>query len=99
MIRMKVLVTMFTKDQEIITAKEKHQEACRQIAEEGFTQIYNETLKTSSEYQSDVRTATVKGACIGAMVAGLGLIGIGALGYKKLSNRQKMKKIKKEEEA
>lgn len=95
---MKLLVTMFTKDQDMIAAKELHQEKYRQLAEEGFTQIYNDALKMSSEYDSDVKIATVKGVFIGATVAGL--IGVGVLGYNKFSNlRRKFKKIKKEEEA
>lgn len=92
---MKMLVTMFTDEKESDLAEKMHQEARNQYTEEGLYAIYDEVVDRSSEYKNDIKTATVKGALIGATA--VGLIGIGILGYNKFSNYRKKKKIKKED--
>jgi hypothetical protein len=62
------------------------------FAEDGFTKLYEETVKTGIEYMADVKTATGKGILIGA--TGVGLAWLGASGINKI-RRQNLKEVER----
>lgn len=80
---MKKLWTMMHDYQEINVA-----EKGIAFAEEGFTQLFDETVKAGLEHIVDVRNATGKGILIGA--AGVGLTWLGVAGINKFRKRRKL---------
>lgn len=91
---MKLLVTMFTSDEEQSVAEQLHQEKCKKFIEGGLISVYDEVMKSTSDYDRNLRTTTIKGGIIGA--SAVGLIGLGILCYRKFSKNKKSKIVKDE---
>lgn len=56
------------------------------FTEEGFTELFDETVKAGIEHATDVRVATGKGILIGA--TSVGLTWLGVEGFKKFRKRK-----------
>ena len=63
------------------------------FAEEGFTQLYEETVKTGKEYIADIKTATGKGILIGATSVGLVWLGKSRINRMRKQNLEEMERV------
>lgn len=63
------------------------------FAEDGFTKLYEETVKTGMGYMADVKSATGKGILIGATGVGLVWLGKSRIDRMRKQNLKEMERM------